>query len=77
MKSVHIEFNFDDGFYEELSELAQNLNISIPKLISEFFEEGLAFSWNAFQHEARQKYQDNQQRRQNIKLVRKQKKKSE
>ncbi len=55
MKSLTIKFQFDDKFYQELSELAESLDISIGELILQFFEEGVAFSWDAFEHEAKQK----------------------
>ena len=58
MKSLNITFNFDDEFYEELTELADKLNISIFQLISDFFEEGVACSWGAFEHEAKKKCLD-------------------
>ena len=77
MKSLTIKFHFDDEFYEELNELAEKLNISIAQLISEFFQEGVASSWDAFEHEVKQKCEDDYLRRQKVKLVRKQKKKSE
>ena len=54
MKSYTIKFQFDDEFYEELSKLAKDLDISIPELVGKFLEEGVAFSWGAFEHEAKQ-----------------------
>ena len=53
MKNCTIKFQFDDQFYEELSKLAENLDISIPQLIGDFFEEGVTLSWGAFEHEAK------------------------
>ena len=52
MKSLTIKFQFDDEFYQELNELAESLDISIGELISEFFEEGVASGWTAFEYEA-------------------------
>ncbi len=60
MKSFTLKFQFDDEFYQELSELAENLDISIGELISQFFEQGVALTWDAFEHEAKQKREDNQ-----------------
>ncbi len=54
MKSCTIKFQFDDEFYEELSKLAENLDISIAELIGNFIDEGIASSWGAFEHEAKQ-----------------------
>ena len=55
MKSLSVKFQFDDEFYQELSDLAEKLDISIGELILKFFEEGVAFTWDAFEHEAKQK----------------------
>ena len=60
MKSFTLKFQFDDEFYQELSELAENLDISIGELISQFFEQGVALTWDAFEHEAKQKRKDDQ-----------------
>ena len=60
MKSFTLKLQFDDEFYQELSELAENLDISIGELISQFFEQGVALTWDAFEHEAKQKHQDDQ-----------------
>lgn len=43
---------------QELSELAENLDISIGELISQFFEQGVALTWDAFEHEAKQKREE-------------------
>ncbi len=58
MKSFTLKFQFDDEFYQELSELAENLDISIGELISQFFEQGVALTWDAFEHEAKQKREE-------------------
>lgn len=55
MKIVTIKFHFDDEYYQELEELAENLGISIQELIAEFFDEGVSLSWDAFEHEAKKK----------------------
>ena len=55
MKSFTLKFQFDDEFYQELSELAENLDISMGELISQFFEQGVALTWDAFENEAKQK----------------------
>ena len=60
MKSFTFNLQFDDEFYQELNELASNLDISMGELIAEFFEQGVALTWDAFEHEAKQKRQDDQ-----------------
>ena len=60
MKSFNLQLQFDDEFYQELSELAEKLDISIGELISQFFEQGVALTWDAFEHEAKQKHKDDQ-----------------
>ncbi len=60
MKSFDLQFQFDDEFYQELSELASNLDISTSQLISQFFEEGVALTWDAFEHKAKQKRENDQ-----------------
>jgi predicted DNA-binding ribbon-helix-helix protein len=60
MKDFTLKLQFDDEFYRELSELARNLDISINELIAQFFEQGVALTWDAFEYEAKKKQKDNQ-----------------
>ena len=60
MKSFNLQLQFDDEFYQELSELAEKLDISMGELISQFFEQGVALTWDAFEHEAKQKRKNDQ-----------------
>lgn len=55
MKSINVKFIFDDNDFEELNNLAKDLQISVQELIVRFFDEGVAFTWNAMQHEAENK----------------------
>jgi predicted DNA-binding ribbon-helix-helix protein len=55
MKDFTLKLQFDDEFYQELNELAENLDISVNELVVKFFEEGVALTWDAFEHEAKKK----------------------
>lgn len=55
MKDFSLKLQFEDEFYQELSELAKDLDISVGELIVKFFEEGVALTWDAFEHEAKKK----------------------
>ena len=53
MKDFTLKLKFDDEFYQELSKLAKDLDISVNELVIKFFEEGVALTWDAFEYEAK------------------------
>ena len=59
MKDFSLKLQFDDEFYQDLIELAKDLDISVGELVVKFFEEGVALTWDAFEHEAKKKRKNN------------------
>ncbi len=47
--------------FEQYLDICRSVyDISIGELISQFFEQGVALTWDAFEHEAKQKREDDQ-----------------